>query len=74
MTTECYPISILPHASRIFLDYVERRDPLAPFYAASPYAQALVRSRPPQIDQDREQPLPTLLEAQNRSYGAGDPS
>ncbi len=72
MTTECYPISILPHASRIFLDYVERRDPLAPFYVSSPYAQDWA-NHPPKLDQDKRSAVADLLEAQNRSFGAGAP-
>ena len=36
--TECYPIAILPGLSRLFLDFAERRDALAPFYPASAYS------------------------------------
>jgi bacillithiol synthase len=71
LTTECYPISILPHASRIFLDYVERREPLAPFYANSPYSNDWIK-RPPVLEAAKRAAIADLLESQNRSFGAGD--
>ena len=37
MRTECYPVSILPHQSRLFLDYVEGREALLPFYPVAPF-------------------------------------
>lgn len=65
MHTECYPISTLPRLSRLFLDYAASREPLAPFYSASPYGghrAAPSRSHPEIAD---------LLLAQNRSFNAG---
>ncbi len=41
MKTECYPVSILPHQTRLFLDYVEGREPLLPFYPVAPFAGGL---------------------------------
>lgn len=38
MRTECYPVSILPHQSRLFLDYVEGREVLSPFYPVAPFS------------------------------------
>ena len=38
MKTECYPISLLPGLSRLFLDFSERREALSPFYPASAYS------------------------------------
>ena len=40
MKIECYPVSILPHQSRLFLDYVEGREPLAPFFPVAPFSGA----------------------------------
>ncbi len=37
MKTECYPVSILPHPSRLFLDYVETPSALEPFYPRAPF-------------------------------------
>lgn len=67
LQTECYPISILPKLSRLFLDYAANREPQAPFYVASPYA-------PVQAGASRGQAyaeIANLIEAQNRSFGAG---
>ena len=70
MQSECYPISVLPHLNRLFLDYAESREPLAPFYKASPYAP--LQSIPEQDAALRAQ-VADLLEAQNRDFGA-DPA
>jgi len=67
--TECYPISILPRLSRLFLDYAESRQPLSPFYPASPYAQQW--TAPSQYDPAIRARIVDLLEAQNRAFGAG---
>lgn len=40
MKIECYPVSVLPHQSRLFLDYVEGREPLAPFFPVAPFSGA----------------------------------
>ncbi|MGB0123239.1 MAG: bacillithiol biosynthesis cysteine-adding enzyme BshC [Silvibacterium sp.] len=64
--TECYPISILPRLSQLFRDYAASGEPLAPFYAAAPYGQ--VWAKPNTRDNVA---VAGLLEAQNRSFGAG---
>ena len=71
MKTECYPISLLPGLSRLFLDFAERRDALTPFYAASAYSTEWMTSRPVLPSAGRET-LCNLLEQQNRSFGAAD--
>jgi hypothetical protein len=38
LKTECYPIAVLPGLSRLFLDFAERREALAPFFPASAYS------------------------------------
>ncbi len=68
MHTECYPVSILPRLSRLFLDYAESRQPLTPFYPTSPYAQQWT---PPAQDPTLRDRIADLLEAQNRSFNAG---
>lgn len=68
MHTECYPISTLPKLSRLFLDYAASREPLAPFYTASPYAS--VSAKPDGRSQYTA--IADLLEAQNRGFGASD--
>jgi bacillithiol biosynthesis cysteine-adding enzyme BshC len=62
LKTECYPISILPHARPLFVDFCESREVLAPFYAATPYDSAWMRTAPPNSDRVR---LANLLAAQN---------
>jgi bacillithiol synthase len=69
LITECYPISILPHLGRLFLDFAERREPLSPFYPLSAYSNGWMEASaivPP----DRRKTLCDLLEAQNRGFGA----
>jgi bacillithiol biosynthesis cysteine-adding enzyme BshC len=71
MKTECYPISLLPGLSRLFLDFAERRDALTPFYPASAYSTDWMTIRPVLPPAGRET-LCNLLEQQNRSFGADD--
>jgi len=67
LPTECYPISTLPKLSRLFLDYAASREPLAPFYSASPYAPVVAEPRAGSYAA-----LADLLEAQNRAFGADE--
>ncbi len=71
MKTECYPISLLPGLSRLFLDFAERREALTPFYPASAYSTEWMAVRPVLSPAGRET-LCNLLEQQNRSFGAAD--
>jgi bacillithiol synthase len=68
--SECYPISILPRLNRLFLDYAESREPLAPFYPESPYSPAWTMQLPVQDAGVRAQ-VADLLAEQNRKFGAG---
>ncbi len=67
MHTECYPISILPRLSRLFQDFAQSREPLLPFYPASPYGQNWT---PPAQDSTLRARVADLLEEQNRAFGA----
>ena len=69
--TECYPISMLPHSSRLFLDFAEQREPLLPFFPSSPYSNGWMLHRPPLSAADRET-LAGVLEVQNRDLDAGE--
>lgn len=64
MNAECYPISTLPHMSRLFLDYCERRTPITPFYSATPYTPAEQMSHPA-LSQEHRDRLANLLLQQN---------
>jgi bacillithiol synthase len=70
--TECYPITVLPGLSRLFLDYAERREPLTPFYRASAYSTEWMATRPVLPPPHRET-LCDLLEQQSREFGAAAP-
>jgi len=65
--TECYPISILPRLSRLFVDYAASREPLAPFYSAAPYGGWAKQG----AGSASYAAVADLLEAQNRGFGAG---
>ena len=69
MKTECYPISILPHLGRLFLDFAERREPLTPFYRSSAYSNHWMESSAV-VPPERRKTLCDLLETQNRRFGA----
>lgn len=69
MHSECYPISVLPRLSRLFLDYTGNREPLAPFYPASPWSKQWTQQIPLQDPSIRAR-IADLLEAQNRGFGA----
>jgi bacillithiol synthase len=68
---ECYPISILPHSSKLFLDYAEQRAPLQPFFHSSPYSTGWMLHRPV-ISPDARETIAGILERQNREFGAGE--
>lgn len=71
MKIECYPISILPHPSRLFLDYVERREVLSPFYPVDPFGGASSFA-PSQLSREAREGIADLLSAQSGVYHAGD--
>jgi uncharacterized protein YllA (UPF0747 family) len=68
---DCYPISMLPRQSRLFLDYTSSHEPLAPFFTSTPWDQSWGRSIPPQ-DAAHRAVLADLLLEQNRHWGASD--
>ena len=70
--TECYPISLLPGLTRLFLDFAERREPLVPFFPASAYSTGWMTA-PPVLTPAHRAALCDLLEQQNRGFGAAGP-
>jgi bacillithiol biosynthesis cysteine-adding enzyme BshC len=68
----CYPISLLPGLSKLFLDFAERREPITPFYPASAYSTDWMTT-PLVLPAVHRATLCDLLERQNRSFGASEP-
>lgn len=71
MTVDCYPISLLPRLSRLFLDYAANREPIAPFYLSTPWSQEWKREIPSQ-DAGQRSAVADLLRSQNLAWGAGE--
>jgi bacillithiol biosynthesis cysteine-adding enzyme BshC len=65
---DCYPISLLPRLSRLFLDYVSSHEPVAPFYRNTP--TQIPTAVPEQSQAHRSAIADSLLE-QNRAWNAG---
>ncbi len=77
MSTECYPITVLPHLSRLFREFTEMRAapadaPVRGFYSASPFDDRWKQGTSPRLQPDRGT-MVDLLAAQNRSWNASDP-
>ena len=70
MHTECFPITVLPHLSRLFTDYAESRTAL-PYYPLSPYSQEWA-FEPSSLDPAVRAAVADLLVTQNRTFGAGE--
>ena len=71
MHTECYPISTLPHSSRLFSDFAERREPLLPFFASSAYSNGWMLHSS-SISGTARAALAGILEKQAGIFEAGD--
>ncbi len=73
---ECYPVSVLPHVSRLFQAFTDMRTapadaPVRSFYASSPFDEGWKRGTSPLLQPDRAA-LADALERQNRAWGAGE--
>jgi bacillithiol biosynthesis cysteine-adding enzyme BshC len=69
---DCYPISLLPRQSRLFLDYTSSHDPLAPFFASTPWSTSWANDIPQQDPTHRNALADLLLEQNNRWFdGSG---
>jgi bacillithiol biosynthesis cysteine-adding enzyme BshC len=67
---DCYPISLLPRQSRLFLDYTSSHEPLAPFFTSTPWSTDWSRSTPT-LDVAHRNTLADLLLDQTRSWFSG---
>ena len=70
MEPECYPSSIVPHSSRLFLDYAESGEPLVPFFSAAPTSKEWI-SAGRRLSAEHRGKLADLLAVQNASFGGG---
>jgi len=68
---ECYPSSIQPHSSQLFLDYTESAEPLAPFYSTAATGKGW-RSEGRTLSAEHRARLADLLAAQNVAFGGGE--
>lgn len=75
MNADCFPVTVLPHVTPLFRDYVsgladQRADALQPFY--SPFHRGNQwMQHPPAMDNARRRQIAALLQQQNRDAGAG---
>jgi bacillithiol synthase len=67
---ECYPSSVVPRSSRLFLDYTESAEPLTPFFSAAPTSKGWI-SAGRKLSAEHREKLADLLAAQNASFGGG---
>jgi len=75
MSAECHPITVLPHLSRLFLDFTELRSappdaPIRRFYSTNPFRDEWKQGTTPALQPNRNT-LTDLLVAQNRAWNAG---
>lgn len=76
MSLECYPITVLPHLSRLFVDYTELRTaapdaPVRRFYAASPFDDRWMQGRSVRLQPERNVLVDALTE-QAKGFGCSD--
>ncbi|HEY0785694.1 MAG TPA: hypothetical protein VGD62_07460, partial [Acidobacteriaceae bacterium] len=67
---ECFPLSLVPGLSRLFLDYAAADQPLAPFYSATPCGHRWAPP-PPLLPGAHRETLADLLLGQNHACHAG---
>ncbi len=70
MEPECYPSSIVPHTSRLFVDYTESAEPLTPFFSTAPTSKGWI-SAGRKLSAEHRGRLADLLAVQNASFGGG---
>jgi len=66
---ECLPIGSIPHASKLFTDYLSDFARVSDFYGADPFSAL---NAPKDFPADRRQRVADLLAKQNRAWGASE--
>ena len=74
MDSECIPFSSIPHTTRLFEDFLHHFDKVHGFYAQPPLERSWLQEESARIDYPAERRLSvaTILEKQNRGFGAGE--
>lgn len=72
MKSECLPHSQIPHTTRLFTDFLSYDPKVRQFYPRSPYFQEWLKDESTRISYDthRRAKVATVLENQNRTWGA----
>jgi bacillithiol biosynthesis cysteine-adding enzyme BshC len=72
LTSECLPLSAIPHTTRLFADYLQRFAKVGEFYPRPPLERDWVaeQSRSLNYDPGRRRAVASILERQNRAWGA----
>jgi len=72
VTAHCFPFRQVPHSTRLFLDYLEHTPTVQQFFPRSPRFLDWARDEVSRVTypQERREQLATVLEAQNRRFGA----
>ncbi len=71
---QCLPFSQIPHTTRLFSDFVSNSPKIQPFYPRSANFGEWVKDEAGKIryDSERRQRVASILERQNRSWGASE--
>lgn len=72
MKSHCFPFRQVPHTSKLFLDYLDFSPSVQPFYPRSPRFLEWAKEESGRIryPADRRERVATILERQNRAWGA----
>src|ERR1700722_17038844 len=70
---QCLPFSLVPHTTRLFLDFLSYSPNVRPFYPHSPHFNegSNERAAALQYDSSRREQVSAILEQQNAAWGAG---
>lgn len=69
---QCLPFSQIPHATRLFTDFLSYSPSIQQFYPHSPSLQDWIQDEASKISYDsfRREPVANILERQNKAWGA----
>ena len=72
VSTSCVPFRLIPHTSRLFVDYLSHTPSAAEFYPRSPNISDWVKEEAGRViyDPSRRDQVAGILERQNRAWGA----